>query len=69
MIDVDEHLIARQMRRKGAVVAIGACLAPLSLFVLRSVLRDLVRGGGLFQVSSANCNWSALNCSERRPNC
>jgi hypothetical protein len=50
MFDVDQHLIARQMRREGAVVAIGACRAPLALFVLRCVLRGLVRGGGLFQV-------------------
>jgi hypothetical protein len=48
MFDIDQHLIARQMRRKGAVVTVRACLAPLALFVLRGVLRGLVRGGGLF---------------------
>ena len=31
VFDVDQHLIARQMRRQGAVVAVGACLAPLAL--------------------------------------
>ena len=46
MFDIDQHLIARQMRRKGAVVTVRACLAPLALFVLCSVFR----GGGLFQI-------------------
>ena len=46
VFDVDQHLIARQMRRKGAVVTVGACLVPLALFVLCSVFR----GGGLFQI-------------------
>jgi hypothetical protein len=32
------------------VVTVGACLAPLALFVLRSVLRRLVRGDGLLQI-------------------
>jgi hypothetical protein len=47
MFDVDQHFIARQVRRKRPVVAIGPCLAPLALFVLCGVLRGLVRGGGL----------------------
>jgi len=50
MFDIDQQLIARQMPRKGAVVTVRACLAPLALFVLRGVLRGLVRGGGLFQI-------------------
>ena len=50
MFDIDQHLIARQMRREGAVVTVRACLAPLALFVRRGVLRRLVRSGGLLQV-------------------
>ena len=50
VFNVDQHLIARQMRRKGAVVAVGACLAPLTLVVRRCVLRSLVRGNGLLQI-------------------
>ena len=50
MFDIDQHLIARQMRRKGAVVAVGACLAPLALSVRRRILRGFVRGDGLLQV-------------------
>jgi hypothetical protein len=38
--DIDQHLIARQMRWEGSVVAVGGCLAPLALFVSRRVLRS-----------------------------
>lgn len=50
MLDIDQHLIARQMRRKRSVVAVGACLSPLALGVLRGILRGLSGGDGLLQI-------------------
>jgi hypothetical protein len=50
VLDVDQHLIARQMRRKGSVVAVGMSFAPLALVVFCRVLRGLIRGDGLLQV-------------------
>ena len=51
-LDVDDHLIARQVRRQDAVVAPWTCsvaLLPLSVRS-RGVLRRLARGNGLLQV-------------------
>jgi hypothetical protein len=53
VLDVDHHLVAGQMRRQGAVIAIGSSFAPLPLRVLsrgRRVLCRLVLGDGLLEV-------------------
>jgi hypothetical protein len=53
VLDVDHHLVTGQMRRQGAVIAIGSSFAPLPLRVLprgRCVLGRLVFGDGLLKV-------------------
>ena len=52
VLDVDQHLIARQMRGQRTVVAIGTGLPPLPLFVPGRVriLRGLVGRKGLLQI-------------------
>ena len=53
VLDVDHHLIAGQMRRQSAVIAIRSSFAPLPLRVLprgRRVLCRLVFGDGLLEV-------------------
>ena len=47
--DVDQHLVARQMLRQGAVVAPGRCRAA-ALLGSRRILPGLVPGDGLLEI-------------------
>ena len=52
-LDVDQHLIARQMRRQRAMIAVGPASRRGSRAVsaaIRRILRGLVRGDGLLQI-------------------
>ena len=51
VFNVDHHLVARQMRRQGAVVAVGPRRAALLLLRrVRSVLPSLVLGDALLEI-------------------
>ena len=50
MLDIDQYLIARQMRWESTVVAVGTGHAPLALGVLCGILCGLSSGDGLLQI-------------------
>ena len=64
VLDVDHHLVARQMRRQRAVIAIGPSFAPLPLRVLPP--RPPRPAPAWFSAtvcsrsSSPNCSWSGV---------
>jgi hypothetical protein len=48
--DLDDHLVARQMRGQRATIAVGCRYAPSSLRRLRRILRSAVFGDSLLRV-------------------
>jgi len=50
LLDIDQHLVARQMLWQGAVVSPGRCRAAAVLRRLRRILPGLVLGDGLLEI-------------------